>query len=77
MPDNLMLMATEQFIKGVGDYDEVDMAEKAFAESVKNTNIYQIHGHRNMHGASISNNIRHLTRTDSKNIKQRMITSRQ
>lgn len=58
MPDNLMLMATEQFIKGVGDYDEVDMAEKAFAESVKNTNIYQIHGHRNINGASISSNIR-------------------
>ena len=58
MPDNLMLMATQQFIRGVGDYNEIDIAEKSFEECVKDTNIYQIHGHRNMNGNPIRNNSR-------------------
>ena len=56
MPDNLMLMATQQFIKGVGDYSEIDTVEKAFDKSVTGNSIYQIHGHRNIENNSIRNN---------------------
>lgn len=55
MPDNLMLMATEQLIRGVGDYDEVKMVEDSFEKSVKGTEIYQIHGHRNIRNNPIRN----------------------
>lgn len=59
MPDNLMLMATEQFIKGVGDYNETETAENAFAKSTvkysDTTDLYQIHGHRNLEKNGIWN----------------------
>lgn len=51
MPNNLMLMATEQFIKGVGDYNETETAEDTFTKSTmkyRTTDLYQIHGHRNL-----------------------------
>lgn len=46
MPDDLLYVATEQMIKGVGSYNEFEV----IAETWKNTtpeNLYQIHGHRN------------------------------
>ena len=46
MPDDLLYVATEQMIKGVGGYNEFEV----IAETWKNTtpeNLYQIHGHRN------------------------------
>lgn len=45
MPENLMFIATEQFIKGVGDY-ELDI-DYIFSKNTDDS-IYQIHGHRNM-----------------------------
>lgn len=59
MPDNLMLMATEQFIKGVGDYSELEAVENSFNESLnKNKDIvYQIHGHRNIDNNPIKNGL--------------------
>ena len=44
MPNNLMYMATEQLIKGVGGYE--DNIDSIFFNTTKN--IYQIHGHRNL-----------------------------
>lgn len=58
MPDNLMLMATEQFIKGVGDYSETETAEDNFTKSTmkyNTTDLYQIHGHRNLEKNKIWN----------------------
>lgn len=58
MPDNLMLMATEQFIKGVGDYNETETAEDTFTKSTlkyNTTDLYQIHGHRNLEKNEIWN----------------------
>ncbi|MGG4105239.1 RNA ligase [Paenibacillus lautus] len=58
LPDNLMYMATEQLIKGVGDYEiDIDNAWDnnlpliplyAFEDPKKVDNLYQIHGHRNI-----------------------------
>lgn len=46
LPENLSFVATEQMIKGVGNYNDFE----DIAETFKNTtpsNVYQIHGHRN------------------------------
>lgn len=41
-----LFVSTQELIKGVGDYNtDID---KAFSENVKETNVYQIHGHRNI-----------------------------
>ena len=45
MPKELQLIATEQMINGVGDYN-VNIDE-VFAENEKDNDIIQIHGHRN------------------------------
>lgn len=45
MPEELQLVATEQFINGVGDYN-VNI-DDVFANNEKGNNIIQIHGHRN------------------------------
>ena len=49
IPENLTYIATEQFIKGVGNYKDALDVDNYF---VKNTNddYYQIHGHRNIDG---------------------------
>ena len=45
MPKELQLIATEQFIKGVGDYNiQID---EIFSENEKGSDIIQVHGHRN------------------------------
>lgn len=45
IPDELLLVATEQLIKGVGDYN--NQVDEIFAENEKDNNIIQVHGHRN------------------------------
>lgn len=45
MPEELQLVATEQFINGVGDYN-VNIDE-VFAKNEKGKNIVQVHAHRN------------------------------
>ena len=44
---NLLSIATEQMIKGVGKYEDADTVDESF---IKNTpkEFYQIHGHRNI-----------------------------
>lgn len=49
---NLLSVATEQMIKGVGKYEDADTVDKAFALKTAN-NIYQIHGHRNITNSPI------------------------
>ena len=45
VPEELQLIATEQLINGVGDYNiQID---EVFNKNEKNNNIIQIHGHRN------------------------------
>lgn len=46
VPSNLTLIATEQMIKGVGDYKDSHDVDQAFLSTTKD-NFYQIHGHRN------------------------------
>lgn len=45
MPEELQLVATSQFIYGVGDYN-IDL-DTIFSKNQKDTNIIQVHGHRN------------------------------
>ncbi|MBQ7308194.1 MAG: metallophosphoesterase [Clostridia bacterium] len=44
MPSNLIYMATEEFINGVGEYEDIYTCQKTFESE---TDIIQIHGHRN------------------------------
>ena len=46
MPKNLTLIATEQMIKGVGDYKDVCVVDNSFYTSTQ-SNYYSVHGHRN------------------------------
>lgn len=46
MTDNLTLVATEQMIKGVGDYKDAHIVDQAFLDTTTD-NFYQVHGHRN------------------------------
>ena len=46
MPKNLSFVATEQMIKGVGNYNDFEKVAETFA-NVTEDNVYQIHGHRN------------------------------
>lgn len=47
IPENLTKIATEQMIKGVGNYHDADAVDLAFTNNT-DTNTYQIHGHRNI-----------------------------
>lgn len=47
VPENLLKIATEQMIKGVGVYSESDAVDHAFTANT-DENTYQIHGHRNV-----------------------------
>ncbi len=46
LPENLSLVATEQMIKGVGNYDDFEKIAETFFDTTPG-NCYQIHGHRN------------------------------
>lgn len=54
MPDDLQFVATEQLISGVGDYT-VDI-DSIYEENMKDTNVYQVHGHRNSFSVGIGDN---------------------
>lgn len=45
VPEELQLIATEQLINGVGDYNVA--IDELYAENTMNNSIIQIHGHRN------------------------------
>ncbi len=57
IPDNLQFIATEQLICGVGQYEDMEFVNNTF---IKNTasNVYQIHGHRNVNSSPIKVNDR-------------------
>ena len=57
MPDRFEFLATEQLIKGVGEYKDMEVVNAQFLNSTPD-NHYQIHGHRNVSGASIQVNER-------------------
>ena len=57
MPDRFEFLATEQLIKGVGEYKDMELVNAQFLNSTSD-NHYQIHGHRNVSGASIQVNER-------------------
>ena len=46
MPENLSMVATEQMIKGVGNYNDFEMISDTFYDTAP-ANCYQIYGHRN------------------------------
>ncbi|MDU2210069.1 MAG: RNA ligase, partial [Eubacterium sp.] len=46
LPDNLTFVATDQMIRGVGNYNDFEKIAETFAEKMP-SNYYQIHGHRN------------------------------
>jgi len=51
LPERLAAMASQQFWKGTGTYD--DPVDKTFAENMAGTGWMQVHGHRNSHGLAI------------------------
>lgn len=52
IPDNLGFLATSQFIKGVGSYNDYEKVAETWMNNT-NENQYQIFGHRNTRGSSI------------------------
>ena len=46
LPENLSFVATDQMIKGVGNYDDFEKIAETFLNTTSE-NCYQIHGHRN------------------------------
>lgn len=46
VPENLSFVATEQMIKGVGNYNDFEKIAETFYDKMPE-NYYQIHGHRN------------------------------
>lgn len=57
MPDNLSYVATEQMIKGVGNYNDFEKIAETFINTTPD-NVYQIHGHRNTKGLPVKVNDR-------------------
>lgn len=57
IPENLQFVASEQFICGVGQYEDMEFVNKSFMDNT-DENTYQIHGHRNINEASIQVNNR-------------------
>lgn len=47
IPENLLMIATEQMIKGVGKYNDADTVDQSFVNATAD-NVYQVHGHRNV-----------------------------
>lgn len=52
IPENLLMIPTEQMIKGVGAYPDADTVDNSFTANT-DINIYQIHGHRNITNSHI------------------------
>ena len=46
LPENLSYVATDQMIRGVGGYNDVEKVAETFLQTTSE-NVYQIHGHRN------------------------------
>ena len=46
LPNNLSYVATDQMIRGVGNYNDFEKIAETFLTTTPN-NVYQIHGHRN------------------------------
>jgi predicted kinase len=57
IPSNLTYIATEQLIKGTGDYKDMEVTNESFLHNTTE-NCYQIHGHRNVSGSDIQINER-------------------
>ena len=57
VPENLSFVATEQMIKGVGNYKDYEEVENTFIQTTPD-NFYQIHGHRNVKGLPVQVNDR-------------------
>lgn len=57
IPENLQFVASEQFICGVGQYEDMEFVNKSFMDNT-DKNTYQIHGHRNINETSIQVNNR-------------------
>lgn len=57
IPDSFVYISTDQIIKGVGDYKDMERVNKSFLRNTEE-NIYQIHGHRNNSGSPIQINER-------------------
>lgn len=57
IPKNLSYVATDQMIRGVGNYNDFEKIAETFVNTTPN-NTYQIHGHRNTKGVSIKVNDR-------------------
>ncbi len=57
LPENLSFVATEQMIKGVGDYNAIEKVSDTFFDTTLD-NCYQIHGHRNTKQMSVQANDR-------------------
>ena len=56
LPQNLSLINSEQLIKGVGQYRDMIGVDEAFAEDNWGTEVYQVHGHRNVEQVPIEVN---------------------
>lgn len=57
MPKNLSYVATDQMIRGVGNYNDFEKIAETWLNTTPN-NFYQIHGHRNTKRVSIQVNDR-------------------
>ena len=57
IPNQILTVATEQMIKGVGDYNDYETVNESFYNNTDN-NTYQIHGHRNTKSLPIQMNDR-------------------
>ena len=57
LPENLGYMATDQFISGVGTYEQYETVANTWLETTKE-NQYQIFGHRNTHNSDTQMNPR-------------------
>ena len=52
LPENLTYMATDQMIKGVGEYDDYETVADTWMRTTKD-NVYQVFGHRNTKASPI------------------------
>ena len=57
IPKNLSYVATDQMIRGVGNYDDFEKVAETFLNTTPE-NVYQIHGHRNTKGLPVQVNDR-------------------
>lgn len=57
LPKNLSCVATDQMIRGVGNYNDFEKVAETFLKTTPE-NVYQIHGHRNTKGLPVKVNDR-------------------